>query len=87
MDIANGTIRIIAYRSVKSNRRFTRLVLAPVATLILCAGCGGISASRTVSPINFLVPGLIKAEPKLPTPDDSVLPPAPAKLFALLDNY
>jgi hypothetical protein len=71
---------------VKPNRNFARLVLAPVAMLILCAGCGGISASRSVSPASFFLPGLLKAEPKLPTPDDSVPPPAPVKLLASLNN-
>jgi hypothetical protein len=30
---------------------------------LLCAGCGGISASRTVSPLDFLLPGILKNEP------------------------
>jgi hypothetical protein len=30
---------------------------------LLFAGCGGISASRTISPLDFLLPGLIKADP------------------------
>jgi len=30
---------------------------------LLLAGCGGISASRTVSPLDFLLPGIIKADP------------------------
>ncbi len=30
---------------------------------LLMAGCGGISASRTISPLDFLLPGLIKADP------------------------
>jgi hypothetical protein len=33
-------------------------VLAAVA--LFGAGCGGISASRTVSPLDFFLPGLIK---------------------------
>jgi len=33
------------------------------AVPLLLAGCGGISASRTVSPLDFLLPGLIKADP------------------------
>jgi hypothetical protein len=35
--------------------------LAGFAALsLLCGGCGGISASRTVSPLDFLLPGIIK---------------------------
>jgi len=30
---------------------------------LLLAGCGGISASRTVSPLDFLLPGIIQADP------------------------
>jgi len=30
---------------------------------LLLTGCGGISASRTISPLDFLLPGLIKADP------------------------
>jgi hypothetical protein len=29
---------------------------------LLLAGCGGVSASRTVSPLDFLLPGVIKNE-------------------------
>ena len=30
---------------------------------LLLAGCGGISASRTVSPLDFILPGIIKVDP------------------------
>jgi hypothetical protein len=86
MNIANVTSRAIALSPVKLNRRFLRLVLAPVAMLILCAGCGGMGVSRSVSPIDFFMPRLLKAEPKPPTPDDSVPPQAPVKLLASLNN-
>jgi hypothetical protein len=33
------------------------------AAPLLFTGCGGISASRTISPLDFLLPGLIKADP------------------------
>jgi hypothetical protein len=36
---------------------------------LLLAGCGGISASRTVSPLDFLLPGLIKADPAPASPN------------------
>jgi len=32
-------------------------------SLPLLAGCGGVSASRTVSPLDFLLPGVIRTEP------------------------
>jgi hypothetical protein len=34
-----------------------------VALAMVVDGCGGISASRTVSPLDFLLPGLMKASP------------------------
>ena len=71
---------------MKLNRKYLRIVLAPVAMLLLCSGCGGFSGSHSVSPASFFLPGLLKAEPKPPTPDDSVPPPAPVKLFAALNN-
>ena len=84
--IANMNKRIIFYSSVKLNLKSARMILAPVAVLLLCAGCGGVNASRSVSPASFFIPGLLKAEPKPPTPDDSVPPPAPVKQLASLNN-
>jgi hypothetical protein len=42
--------------------RFLFLALLAVGTLSL-AGCGGISATRSVSPLDFLMPGIIKSDP------------------------
>jgi hypothetical protein len=40
------------------------LCLALLAAFsLLLAGCGGISASRTISPLDFFLPGIIKADP------------------------
>jgi hypothetical protein len=33
------------------------------AVPLLMAGCGGISASRTISPLDFLLPGILRADP------------------------
>jgi len=30
---------------------------------LLLGGCGGISASRTVSPLDFLLPGIMRNDP------------------------
>jgi hypothetical protein len=43
------------------------------AVSLLTAGCGGISASRTISPLDFLLPGIIKADP-VPAPQNPVAP-------------
>jgi hypothetical protein len=37
------------------------LALLPAGSLML-AGCGGIAASQAVSPLDFLLPGIIKNE-------------------------
>jgi hypothetical protein len=55
-------------------------VAAAVTLLALCAGCGGFSASRSVSPASFFLPG-VKAEPKQPS-SDTVPQPEPVKQFA-----
>ncbi|HEY4415024.1 MAG TPA: hypothetical protein VGO57_04965 [Verrucomicrobiae bacterium] len=34
-----------------------------VALTLGTSGCGGISATRTVSPLDFIMPGLLKAAP------------------------
>jgi hypothetical protein len=40
---------------------------------VLLAGCGGVSASRSVSPASFLLPGLIQNDaPATPSSEDAV---------------
>ena len=52
--------------------------LAFAALLVLCgAGCGGISASKSVSPLDFLLPGLMKADPPSQPSTEPVPPQAP----------
>lgn len=36
----------------------------------LCTGCGGISATKSISPASFFLPGLMQADPA------TVIPPA-----------
>jgi hypothetical protein len=38
---------------------------------MLAAGCGGVSATHSVSPATFLLPGLLKAAPQQPAPGAS----------------
>lgn len=59
---------------VRSNGKLLRFALCP-ALLLLAAGCGGVSASRSVSPLDFLLPGLLQATPP-PAQPDPVLPAA-----------
>ncbi|MEK7782135.1 MAG: hypothetical protein AAB370_11610 [Verrucomicrobiota bacterium] len=43
--------------------------MAGCATLaIFATGCGGINASKSVSPLDFILPGLIKTAPQPATP-------------------
>ncbi|MFN0069147.1 MAG: hypothetical protein ACKVYV_16115 [Limisphaerales bacterium] len=46
------------------------------AAALLVTGCGGVSASRSVSPASFLLPGLLEYHPRpaTPGPDDAVRP-------------
>jgi len=49
------------------------LRLGIVAILPALAGCGGFSASPSVSPASFFLPGLIKADPQM-RPSDGTQP-------------
>ncbi len=53
---------------MKSPRKFLRC--APFAALLLlAAGCGGLNVSKSVSPLDFLLPGagsFLKANPAQP---------------------
>jgi hypothetical protein len=54
-----------------------------LATLALpVAGCGGISASQSVSPASFFLPGLLKADPQKTNAPASL--PGTTKEFASL---
>jgi len=55
--------------------------MAPVMILSL-TGCGGLSASPSVSPASFFLPGLLKAEPQQPPPDSTVPDQKPAQQVA-----
>jgi hypothetical protein len=46
--------------------------LLALAALPFLAGCGGINATHSVSPLYFLLPGLLKAEPPAVLPDPNV---------------
>jgi hypothetical protein len=46
-----------------------------VAVSGLTAGCGGISASKTVSPLDFIMPGILRADP-VPAPSSPAVPAA-----------
>ena len=39
------------------------------AVLLLVTGCGGFSASKSISPASFLLPGLLKADPPPAQPE------------------
>jgi hypothetical protein len=47
---------------VTLQRKTIRLALG-TALLALTAGCGGLRASKSVSPLDFILPGLMKYEP------------------------
>jgi len=39
------------------------------ALLLFVAGCGGINVSKSVSPLDFILPGLLQADPPPTHPD------------------
>jgi hypothetical protein len=50
--------------------RWKILQLCVIAGLtVLATGCGGFRANYGVSPLSFLLPGLVKVEPKPANPD------------------
>lgn len=40
-----------------------------VALLVLAAGCSGINATKSISPLDFFLPGLLKTEPQPDRPE------------------
>ncbi len=57
-------------------RRLARAAIA-VAGAVLCAGCSGINASKSVSPLDFLLPGLMYNCPAtVPLPESPTNVPA-----------
>ncbi|MGA2660900.1 MAG: hypothetical protein ABSH34_25740 [Verrucomicrobiota bacterium] len=58
---------------MRLNWKVLRLAALIPALVLVGAGCSGISASQSVSPATFLLPGLLKADPP-PAHGDLVLP-------------
>jgi hypothetical protein len=66
--------------SAKRNWKwFQRAAL--LSLLTLSAGCSGIHASKSISPLDFILPGLMKHEPA-PAPDKAPTPAAKTELPA-----
>jgi hypothetical protein len=45
-------------------QRYAVRVAGLIGLVALLTGCGGVQGSHSVSPMNFLLPGLMKVEPK-----------------------
>ncbi|MDB6022095.1 MAG: hypothetical protein JWQ04_1952 [Pedosphaera sp.] len=71
----------IVYSLVKLNWKCKRFAAASLLLLVVCAGCGGLNASHSVSPASFFLPGLMKADPQPPS-SDAVPKAGPVKQFA-----
>jgi hypothetical protein len=65
--------------SVKRNWKWFR-ALALVGLLALGTGCSGIHASKSISPLDFFLPGIMQNE--TPAPQESIPPSHPAELLA-----
>jgi hypothetical protein len=50
--------------------------------LLLVAGCSGINASKSVSPLDFFLPGLLKADPPPTNPGQPMPAADPVKQVA-----
>ena len=63
-----------------------KLQLGVIAGLtVLATGCGGLHASYGVSPLSFLLPGLVNAESKPAKPENNLAIDDPSKELALID--
>jgi len=54
------------------------------AMLLMVAGCGGIRASKSISPASFFLPGLLKADPPPADPNHALPEEEPVKELAQL---
>jgi hypothetical protein len=68
---------------VKFSSKYIPLVVV-LALALPCAGCGGFQASRSVSPLDFILPGILKADPAQPDQQHNTVPPTqPNRQLAL----
>ena len=62
----------------------TKLAILFGALAVLASGCSGINATKSISPLDFLLPGLMQNTPAQPEPatpaDDSLLAGSPEEL-------
>jgi hypothetical protein len=64
--------------AVRSQWKKLWAVAAMALLLTVLTGCGGFSATRSISPASILLPGLLQADPLPPAPTDGTLPTVPA---------
>src|SRR5438067_11651101 len=65
---------------VRLNWKTLRMAIA-AAGLLLGVGCSGINASKSISPLDFLLPGILKVDPP-PAQPDGTSPAEQAKEIA-----
>jgi hypothetical protein len=53
-----------------------------VSVWLLVAGCGGITASKTITPLDFILPGILQADPPPAQPDRASPIEGPVKQIA-----
>ena len=70
-------------RTVRLNWKILRVVML-AALLLPAVGCGGLHAKYTVTPMSFLLPGLLQADPPPADPNRDLPPALPDKEFAQL---
>jgi len=61
-------------------------LLAAVSAILLLTGCGGVTASQSVSPLMFFLPGIGRTTPPPKPPTEKVVPPNQPTELASLRN-
>ncbi len=64
---------------MKAYCKILGMASAAIVIMLGVVGCGGINASKSVSPASFLIPGLLQADPPVQAPMTGVPNPEPVK--------
>jgi hypothetical protein len=68
---------------VRLKGKLLRLIIYP-ALAIMAVGCSGINVQKSVSPLDFILPGLMQADPAPADPDQA--PPAEEPVSQVAQN-
>jgi hypothetical protein len=54
---------------VRLHWKILRFGLFAAFLMVVTAGCGGLNVTKSISPLDFFMPGLLKADPPAASPD------------------